>query len=80
MRIKKMKALCSHLEENNYRWEKSSDNHSGKRLVVSDERRKIVWGWFWTAIMHLDAMGYDVVRKEKMPSFYTHDTNGNRNF
>lgn len=60
MERRKMLRICDKLTEANAQWEKTE--HGKEDHPV---RREVVERWMWTALMHLDALGYDVVKPPK---------------
>lgn len=60
MRKDKMERLCDKLVDANAVWEATTHG-----LKDSRGRRHIVECWMWCALMHLDALGYDVVQAKR---------------
>lgn len=67
MTKRKMMRLCDKLTKVNADWEASKDNHAGQPRADahSKGRMAIVGRWMWCALMHLDALGYDVVKSTR---------------
>ena len=60
MERREMLRLCDKMRNTNSVWEKKAHGKADNSL-----RREVVERWMWTALMHLDALGYDVVKPAK---------------
>jgi hypothetical protein len=64
MERRKMLRLCDTLTNSNAVWENEAHGRQD-----NPGRREVVERWMWCALMHLDALGYDVVKQTKRDRF-----------
>ena len=60
MERRKMMRICAKLTDQNAVYEKQVHGREDHKM-----RRDVVERWMWTALMHLDTLGYDVVKPAK---------------